>query len=112
MYHLGSRESLTNLTDAMKNDNTMNDSDKSEGRKSRPSPSDEWQQRDDEGETGWDRGESSPALIRWLDDGDLTPCRILVPGCGRGHEVVELASRGFDVTALDFARTPVRELTH
>jgi cyclopropane fatty-acyl-phospholipid synthase-like methyltransferase len=35
--------------------------------------------------------------------GDLRPCRILVPGCGRGHEVVALARAGFAVTGVDFA---------
>jgi cyclopropane fatty-acyl-phospholipid synthase-like methyltransferase len=31
----------------------------------------------------------------------------VVPGCGRGHEVIELARRGFAVVALDFAPTPL-----
>ncbi len=72
---------------------------------------DGWQSRYEAEETGWDRGEPSPALMQWLENGQLKPCRILVPGCGRGHEVIELASRGFDVTALDFAKAPVDELT-
>ncbi|QDT12686.1 methyltransferase domain-containing protein [Stieleria marina] len=71
-----------------------------------------WQERYDAGKTGWDRGEPSPALLHWLNQDTLSSCRILVPGCGRGHEVVELASRGFEVTAIDIAMTPVRELTH
>ena len=33
--------------------------------------------------------------------------RILVPGCGRGHDVVELTRCGFDVTALDIAPKPI-----
>lgn len=74
--------------------------------------SEAWQQRYDAGETGWDRGGPSPALLRWINERALLPCRILVPGCGRGHEVIELTSQGFDVTAIDFAKTPVRELTH
>ncbi len=69
-----------------------------------------WEARYQAGETGWDRGEAGPMLRRWLADGLLAPCRILVPGCGRGHEVIDLARRGFDVTALDLADTPVREL--
>ena len=69
-----------------------------------------WQSRYESGETGWDRGECSPALMNWLEAGALKPCRILVPGCGRGHEVVELASRGFDVTAIDFASAAVHAL--
>jgi len=69
-----------------------------------------WQSRYESGATGWDRGKPNPALLRWLEN-DLQPCRILVPGCGRGHEVVELASRGFKVTALDYTKAPVQELT-
>jgi methyl halide transferase len=62
-----------------------------------------WEERFERNETPWDRGVASPALLRWLDAGALAPCRILVPGCGAGHEVVELARRGFDVTGLDYA---------
>jgi len=62
-----------------------------------------WEQRYQDGETGWDRGAASPALLRWLEQGMLKPCRILVPGCGRGHEAVGLARLGFDVTAIDIA---------
>jgi SAM-dependent methyltransferase len=72
----------------------------------------DWQGRYDAGQTGWDRGGANPALLRWLNGPLLPPSSVLVPGCGRGHEVVELASRGFDVTAVDIARTPVRELTN
>jgi len=97
----------------MTNDDTMKDTAETAGRTGDDSlSSDGWERRYEAGETGWDRGETSPALLRWLDQNVLVPCRILVPGCGRGHEVIELASRGFDVTAIDFARTPVRELTH
>lgn len=66
-----------------------------------------WQARYDERQTGWDRGAASPTLGRWLAAGDLQPCRILVPGCGRGHEVVALAEAGFDVTGVDFAPAAV-----
>ena len=55
----------------------------------------------------WDRQGISPALYHWLEAGTLTPGRILVPGCGRGHEVLELARCGFDVTALDIAPTAI-----
>jgi len=63
-----------------------------------------WEQRYQNGETGWDRGIVSPALSQWLEQGVLLrPGRILIPGCGRGHEVVELARLGFAVTAIDIA---------
>lgn len=62
-----------------------------------------WEQRYQNEETGWDRGEASPSLHAWLQQGELKPGRILIPGCGRGHEAVELARRGFAVTAIDIA---------
>jgi protein-L-isoaspartate O-methyltransferase len=62
-----------------------------------------WQQRFVASETPWDRGAASPQLTSWLASGKLAPCRILVPGCGAGHEVAVLAGAGFDVTALDYA---------
>jgi len=71
---------------------------------------DDWEARYQAGRTGWDRGGPSPALEHWLEDGTLAPCRILVPGAGRGYEVLALARRGFDVTAIDFAPTPVQTL--
>lgn len=73
--------------------------------------SDAWQARYESGNTGWDRGMPSPMLGRWLEAGVLKPCRILVPGCGRGHEVVALADAGFEVTAVDFADEAVSALT-
>lgn len=63
-----------------------------------------------EGKTGWDRGEVHPALSNWLELGLLNPCNIVVPGCGRGHEVIELAAHGFEVTAIDIANEPVQHL--
>ncbi len=63
-----------------------------------------WSEHYRRGETGWDRGAANPQLLRWLDAGGLQPCRIVVPGCGSGWEVVELAQRGFAVTGLDYAQ--------
>ncbi len=60
--------------------------------------------------TAWDRGSVSPALVHWLDEGVLKPGRILIPGCGYGHEVLLLARRGFEVWGLDIAPTPVRHV--
>ncbi len=58
----------------------------------------------------WDRGAVSPALLGWLDDNELQAGRILIPGCGHGHEALELARRGFQVTALDIAPSALTHL--
>ena len=66
-----------------------------------------WEERFQSGLTPWDRGEASPQLLAWLASGALAPCRILIPGCGSGHEVAALANAGFDVTAVDYAREAI-----
>ncbi len=66
-----------------------------------------WQARFDSGSTPWDRGGPGPRLLDWVAHGVLSPCRILVPGCGAGHEVEWLARAGFDVVGLDYAPAAV-----
>ncbi|WP_298293216.1 methyltransferase domain-containing protein [Thiomonas sp.] len=76
-----------------------------------PGPTvDFWNERFRTGTTGWDRGAVHPRLQQQLGDGTLKPCRILVPGCGAGHEVLALATAGFDVTALDYADEAVQRV--
>ena len=70
----------------------------------------EWEQRYQQGQTGWDRGEISPNLTYWLENQGIQPCRILIPGCGNGYEVLYLAKKGFDVIAIDIAPTAVANL--
>ncbi len=69
-----------------------------------------WEERYRKGETGWDRGASSPAAEAWMKHLGLEPCRLLVPGCGFGHEVITFADRGFDVTAMDIAPSAIHHL--
>lgn len=68
-----------------------------------------WQEHFDQGRTPWDRGAASPQLLDWLNNQALMPCRIGVPGCGKGWEVVELAKRGFDVVGIDYTAGAVKE---
>jgi len=73
----------------------------------------DWEALYQQGDTGWDRGTISPALQYWLDRGDLKAGqRILIPGCGRGYEVIALAKLGFDVTALDLAPSAIDAVKH
>lgn len=67
-----------------------------------------WQQRFETGQTGWDRGGPHPQLAVWLEQGLLPEgARIVVPGCGRGHELAVMAAAGLDVTGLDYAPAAV-----
>ena len=65
----------------------------------------------------WDRGTSSPALVDTLNDrkdilgptpfveenGKRRRKKALVPGCGRGYDVLLLASHGYDSYGLELA---------
>ena len=70
-----------------------------------------WQAIYDEGDLGWDKGVPAPPLVRAFSQSPLKPGgRVLVPGCGLGHEVFHLARLGFQVTAVDFASGAIAAL--
>lgn len=72
-----------------------------------------WQQRFESHDLPWDRGAPSPQLHEWLAAGELpAAASVLVPGCGSGHEVVELARRGFAVAGIDYAAGAVAMTQH
>jgi cyclopropane fatty-acyl-phospholipid synthase-like methyltransferase len=64
----------------------------------------DWQERYQTEDTPWDKGEPAPGLVDWLKVQTLDPeTRVLVPGCGRGHDASAWAKAGFDTTAMDLA---------
>jgi SAM-dependent methyltransferase len=69
-----------------------------------PTPSDPefWQNRYEAGETHWDKGAASPPLLEFLAQ-ERVEGRVLVPGCGSGHDVRALAAQGAEVIGMDFA---------
>jgi SAM-dependent methyltransferase len=60
------------------------------------------------GRPGWDTGRPSSELVRAVEEGTLKPCRVVELGCGTGTNAIFLASKGFDVTAIDVAPTALR----
>ena len=72
----------------------------------------DWNRRYEENDTPWDKGEGHPVLREMLSSGALSG-RVLVPGCGTGHDVRELARCGLDVVGLDVAPLALeRALAH
>lgn len=71
-----------------------------------------WQQKT----TPWDRSEPNPALTDALNEksiiiGPSTQSgrrkKVLIPGCGRGYDVLLFASHGYDAYGLDVSQTAV-----
>eukprot|EP00287_Rhodomonas_sp_CCMP768_P010150 CAMPEP_0196737878 /NCGR_PEP_ID=MMETSP1091-20130531/15463_1 /TAXON_ID=302021 /ORGANISM="Rhodomonas sp., Strain CCMP768" /LENGTH=213 /DNA_ID=CAMNT_0042081785 /DNA_START=175 /DNA_END=816 /DNA_ORIENTATION=- len=46
-------------------------------------------------------------LSSWRETAQARKCRMLVPGCGRGYDVVEAAKLNFDALGLDISETAV-----
>lgn len=70
-----------------------------------------WQQRYDENTTGWDIGQVSEPLKAYIDQLDEKDLRILIPGCGFGHEARYLAAQGFThVTVIDLVDDAISRL--
>jgi len=71
----------------------------------------DWDQRYREGSDRWELGQAAPPLQAFLKQDSRAPQppgRVLVPGCGRGHEAALLAEMGFDVIGLDFSAEAIQ----
>jgi SAM-dependent methyltransferase len=66
-----------------------------------------WEQLYASGGDGWDLGEASPPLVDVVERTPPPLGRVAVPGCGRGHDVRFLASRGYEVVGYDFSTAAV-----
>ena len=62
----------------------------------------DWNAAYEGGDTPWDKGYASPPLIEFLKLQSISG-RVLVPGCGAGHDVRALAAEGVEVVGLDIA---------
>jgi SAM-dependent methyltransferase len=69
----------------------------------------DWENRYQQGETPWDKSAPAPEL-KFLLEAGLLRGRVLVPGCGRGHDARAIAAAGgAEVVGLDLAPSAVRE---
>lgn len=81
-----------------------------------------WSKLWDEGDfLPWDRGIPNPALVDILEErqdligpplieenGKMRRKRALVPGCGRGYDVLLLASYGYDAYGLEISESAIQ----
>lgn len=68
----------------------------------------DWNQAYEGGDTPWDKGYASPPLCEFMERHRITG-RVLVPGCGTGHDVRVLAAQGAEVVGLDIAESALRK---
>lgn len=68
-----------------------------------------WEECYQRGETPWDKAAPAPELARIFQQGCLKG-NVLVPGCGRGHDVRAIANAGASwVLGIDLAPSAVRD---
>ncbi|MCH8476167.1 MAG: TPMT family class I SAM-dependent methyltransferase [Opitutales bacterium] len=62
----------------------------------------DWNKAYAEEDTPWDKGYAAPPLMEFLERQRVNG-RVLVPGCGTGHDVRALSAQGAEVLGLDIA---------
>ena len=71
----------------------------------------DWEKRYQAGDMPWEKGAPSPGLLEYLAANPPPQGRILVPGCGFGHDVRALSHAGSEVVGIDIAPSAIRGAT-
>ncbi len=66
----------------------------------------DWELRYQTGDSPWDKGGPHPELADYLKTHPLSG-RVLVPGCGPGHDVRAIAASGAEVVGIDIAPSAI-----
>lgn len=70
-----------------------------------------WSERYKDNKTGWDLGEISTPLKKYIDQLENKDLKILIPGAGNSYEAEYLFENGFtNVTICDIAKEPLENL--
>jgi len=59
-------------------------------------------------EDPWTKTQPPEELIKLVESGKIKPCKTIDIGCGRGFYSAYLASKGFDVTGIDFSEKAIQ----
>ena len=59
-------------------------------------------------EIPWNMETPPKLLVELVDSGKVQPCKAIDLGCGAGNCAVYLATRGFDVTGVDYSPTAIK----
>jgi len=66
-----------------------------------------WRERWEQGQLGFHRPDTNPMLERFWPRLGLTAGRVLVPLCGKSHDLDWLARQGHEVVGVEFVQTAV-----
>jgi len=70
-----------------------------------------WNSKYENNLTGWDLGEVSPPIKKYIDQIENKDLKILIPGAGNAYEAKYLIDKGFnDVTVIDIAPKLIQKL--
>ena len=69
-----------------------------------------WEDRYEKGEIGWDLGSETPVFSALSET--LKPGSVCILGCGNGYDAISFSKKGFNVTAVDFAETPIKNINN
>ena len=67
-----------------------------------------WENKYEKGEIGWDLGSETPVFSAISET--LKPGNVCILGCGNGYDAISFSMKGFNVTAVDFAETPIKNI--
>jgi SAM-dependent methyltransferase len=68
----------------------------------------DWEARYQAGDTPWEKGAPSPGLVEYLERNPPLEGKVLVPGCGAGHDVRAISRDANSVVGLDIAPSAIQ----
>jgi len=68
----------------------------------------EWEKKYVNNEMGWDLGNPTPVFTNIAEN--LKSGKICILGCGNGYDAIMFSQKEFDVTAVDFAYSPINNI--
>ncbi len=66
-----------------------------------------WEEKYQQNDTPWNKGYPSPGLVEFLQNNPISG-RVLVPGCGFGHDVRAIALTADQVIGIDLAPSAIK----
>ena len=60
--------------------------------------------------TPWDPGRTPQAVLQWIERTPPRRRHVLIPGCGRGHEIFSFSGAGWNTAAIDLSPAAIEKV--